>query len=57
MLAWRGMPSSASATSMSRCSISSPSYMSRRGFDTRSASFMVMFGPMGMAFATASASP
>ena len=58
--AWRGMPSRAFATSISRCSFSSPSYISFRGLDRRRASSRVMFnapGPEGICFATWSASP
>ena len=54
--AWRGMPSSARATSMSRWSVSLESYISRSGFDSPSASSIVMFSAVGTALATASVS-
>ena len=56
ILACRGIPSKASATSMSRCMVSSFSYISRSGFEILSASLMVMPSAMGTFFATLSVS-
>ena len=57
--AWRGIPSRARAVSMRRWSVSSLSYISRRGLESFNASSSVMFsapGPDGTCFATASVS-
>ena len=52
--AWRGIPSMLRAVSMSRLTWGSPSYMSRRGLETFSASSRVMWrapGPLGTCLA------